>query len=67
MKKRYSHNLSNYKLATCNMGELIPVQCQEVLPGDTMLLETSALVRMQNVSTSNAPMYSEVSPLVRTE
>ena len=47
MAKRYNHNLSNYKLATLDMGQLVPVQLQEVLPGDTMQLETSALIRMQ--------------------
>ena len=44
--KRSKHNLSNYKLATTDMGKLIPVQLQEVLPGDTMQLETSALIRV---------------------
>lgn len=43
--KRQKHNLSNYKLTTLNMGQLVPVQVQEVLPGDSMQLETSALVR----------------------
>jgi hypothetical protein len=44
--KRTKHNLSNYKLATMDMGKLYPVQLQEVLPGDTMQLSTSALVRV---------------------
>lgn len=44
--KRSKHNLSNYKLATMDMGKLVPVQVQEVLPGDTMRMETSALVRL---------------------
>ena len=44
--KRQKHNLSNYKLATADMGQLIPVQVQEVLPGDTMQIDTSALIRM---------------------
>ena len=43
--QRSKHNLSNYKLLTCDIGELIPVQCQEVLPGDTFQGRTSALVR----------------------
>jgi hypothetical protein len=44
--KRTKINLSNYKLATMDMGQLVPVQCQEVLPGDTFRMQTSALVRL---------------------
>jgi hypothetical protein len=44
--KRFKQNLSNYKLASCDMGQLIPVQLQEILPGDTMRLETSGFIRM---------------------
>lgn len=43
--KRTKHNLSNYKLTTLTMGDLVPVQVQEILPGDSMQLETSALIR----------------------
>lgn len=43
--KRAKHNLSNYKLLTCDMGELVPIGCYEVLPGDTVQQATSALVR----------------------
>ena len=55
--KRFKQNLSNYKLATMDMGRLVPVQVQEVLPGDTMRLETSALVR---VSPMLAPVMHPV-------
>jgi len=44
--KRSKHNLSNYKLATMDMGKLVPVQVQEVLPGDSMKMQTSALIRL---------------------
>ena len=44
--KRFKTNLSNYRLATMEMGKLVPVQVQEVLPGDSMRLSTSALVRI---------------------
>ncbi len=44
--KRTKHNLSNYKLATMDMGKLVPVQVQEVLPGDSMKMQTSALIRL---------------------
>lgn len=43
--KRNKFSLSNYKLFTCNMGELIPCGIVEALPGDTMQLSTNALLR----------------------
>lgn len=43
--KRYKHNLSNYKLTTFDMGRLIPVQVQEILPGDSMRASTRMLIR----------------------
>jgi hypothetical protein len=43
--KRSKQSLSNYKLGSCNMGELIPINCMEVLPGDTIQQATSLLVR----------------------
>lgn len=44
--KRHKHSLSHYKLATLEMGKLIPISAFEVLPGDTIQQATSALVRM---------------------
>lgn len=44
--KRGKFSLSNYKLLTCDMGELVPVGLTEVLPGDTIQQATSALVRV---------------------
>lgn len=44
--KRHKYSLSNYKLATFNMGELIPVGLQEVIPGDTFQHATSMLLRV---------------------
>lgn len=44
--KRHKHNLSHYKLATLDMGKLVPVSCLEVLPGDTLQGHTSALIRV---------------------
>jgi hypothetical protein len=58
MLKRSKHNLSHYRLLTCNMGELIPVGCVEVLPGDTFQHQASALVR---VSPLVAPVMHPVS------
>lgn len=44
--KRSKHSLSHYKLLTCDMGKLVPIGLQEVLPGDTFQHSTSMLVRM---------------------
>lgn len=44
--KRSKFNLSNYKLATMDMGKLYPIGLSEVLPGDTFRHSTSALVRL---------------------
>lgn len=43
--KRYKHSLSNTKLLSCDMGELVPCGLTEVLPGDSIQQATSALVR----------------------
>lgn len=43
--KRSKHSLSNYKLLSCDMGELVPIGLTEVLPGDTIQQNTNALVR----------------------
>ncbi|MEM2002686.1 MAG: major capsid protein [Candidatus Methanomethylicaceae archaeon] len=43
--KRSKHSLSNYKLFSCDMGELIPCGITEVLPGDTLQHATSVLLR----------------------
>lgn len=51
--KRSKHSLSNYKLLSADMGELIPCGLTEVLPGDTIQQATSALVRV-------APLVSPV-------
>jgi hypothetical protein len=44
--KRYKHNLSHYNLLTCDMGELVPVGFQEVLPGDSGQIATSVFMRV---------------------
>lgn len=43
--KRAKFSLSHYKLLTCKMGQLVPVAWFEALPGDTIQMATSALVR----------------------
>lgn len=49
--KRSKFSLSNYKLLTCKMGQLVPVGWFEALPGDTIQQATSALVRCAPVVT----------------
>lgn len=56
--KRSKHSLSHYKLATLNMGQLVPVACFEALPGDSIQMASSALVR---VSPLVAPVMHPVS------
>lgn len=43
--KRSKHSLSNTKLLSLDMGELIPIGIYEALPGDTVQQATNALVR----------------------
>lgn len=44
--KRSKFSLSHYKLQTLDMGELVPVGCYEVLPGDTVQQKSTALIRL---------------------
>jgi len=43
--KRHKHGLSSTFLASFDLGELIPLNLVEVLPGDTFQKATSALIR----------------------
>lgn len=45
--RRYKHILSHYNIATCDMGEMPPVGCTEVLPGDTIQGTSSVFIRLQ--------------------
>lgn len=47
--KRSKFSLSRYGLLTCDMGELVPVNLIEVLPGDSIQQFTSALLRVSPV------------------
>lgn len=42
---RNAHNLSHYKLTSCDMGKLVPIGCIEVLPGDTIQHASQLLIR----------------------
>lgn len=44
--KRHKANLSNYKLTSGYMGELLPVGWTEVLPGDTFQQSSAVLLRV---------------------
>jgi len=44
--RRSKFSLSHYKLLSCDMGELVPIACVEVLPGDSFRHSASALVRV---------------------
>jgi len=43
--KRHKHGLSSTFLASMDLGEIIPINLVEVLPGDTFQKATSALIR----------------------
>lgn len=43
--KRSKFSLSNYKLLSCDLGELVPCGLTEVLPGDSVQHATNALIR----------------------
>lgn len=45
MRKRNKFSLSNLKLLTCDMGYLIPYNWFAVIPGDTIQMQTSMLIR----------------------
>jgi hypothetical protein len=49
--KRAKHNLSHYRLATCNVGQMIPIAAIPVLPGDTVQHATSAMIRLSPLNT----------------
>ena len=51
MRKRYKHNLSYFRLLSCDGGELVPCGLLEVLPGDTVQGMTSTFVRVSPLVT----------------
>ena len=46
-QKHSSFNLSHQRKFTLNMGELVPIFCQETIPGDIFDINTSQILRMQ--------------------
>lgn len=52
-RKRNLFNLSHEVKMTCNMGQLVPILCKEVLPGDSWRVSTDMVIRF-------APMLAPV-------
>lgn len=46
MRKRTLHNLGHFKNITSDMGELVPILCEEALAGDTWKHSTSTFMRL---------------------
>ena len=55
--KRNTFDLSHSRAFSMNMGELVPILCEEVLPGDYWNLQNQSLVRLQPVL---APIMSQI-------
>lgn len=54
-------NLSYEKKFTCDMGQLIPIMCDEVVPGDTFKIGNQSVIRMQPLV---APAMHEINQYV---
>lgn len=54
-------DLSYVKLFTCDMGQLIPVMCDEVVPGDIFKIGNQSVIRMQPLV---APVLHEINAYV---
>jgi hypothetical protein len=49
--KRAKHTLSHYRMVTGNMGQIMPISCIPVLPGDTVQMSTDLLIRLSPLNT----------------
>lgn len=54
-------DLSYEKIFTCDMGELVPVMCEEVVPGDILEIGHNAVVKFQPMV---APVMHEINAFV---
>lgn len=45
--KRTAFDLSHEHKLSCNMGDLVPIICQEVVPGDNFRMSYEAIVKLQ--------------------
>lgn len=59
--RRNVFDLSYRKNFTCDMGQLIPVMCDEVVPGDTFKIGAEVVIRMQPLA---APIMHELSATI---
>ncbi len=59
--RRSAFNLSYSKSFSCDLGQLIPVMCDEVVPGDSFTIGAEAVVRFQPMVT---PVLHEVNCFV---
>lgn len=59
--KRSLHSLNHYRLATADMGELIPIGCVETLPGDVFRHNTTLFIRLSPMA---APVMHPVTARV---
>ncbi len=50
-------NLSYTKMFTCDMGQIIPIMCDEIVPGDIFSISNEIVVRMQP---SIAPLLHQI-------
>ena len=55
--KRSAFDLSGHSMFTCSMGKLLPIMCDEVLPGDIFKAQSNMIVRFQALLT---PLMHEV-------
>nr|QJB20321.1 MAG: major capsid protein [Microvirus sp.] len=59
--ERSAFDLSYSKTFTCDMGELIPVMCDEVVPGDVFKIGCESVIRFQPLI---APVLHEINQYV---
>ena len=59
--ERSAFDLSYSKTFTCDMGELIPVMCDEVVPGDVFKIGCESVIRFQPLV---APVLHEINQYV---
>ncbi len=55
--QRSTFNRSSAHITTFNVGDLIPIYCDEILPGDTAMINTSKVIRLQTLLT---PIYDNL-------
>lgn len=61
MKKRSKQSLSHFNLLTTQMGLITPIQCVDVLPGDSFMQDNSVFIRtMPLVAPVMHPVHVEI-------